>query len=117
MWGEAPQGPAEVYEVFARYVEGRVPYLPWCETPLQAETQTIQPMLAALNRHGFLTINSQPRVNGARSGDRTFGWGGPGGRVYQKAYVEWWGWGRGRGRRGALLPSTTFGTFDQSCGT
>lgn len=39
-------------------------------------------------RGGFLTINSQPRVNAARSDDPTFGWGGIGGYVYQKAYVE-----------------------------
>lgn len=30
----------------------------------------------------------QPRVNAAASDDATFGWGGPGGYVYQKAYVE-----------------------------
>jgi hypothetical protein len=30
----------------------------------------------------------QPRVNGVRSDDVVFGWGGPGGYVYQKAYVE-----------------------------
>jgi len=88
MWGEAPLDVQEVYEVFARYVEGKVPYLPWCESSLQNETLTIQPVLAALNRNGFLTINSQPKVNGARSTDRLFGWGGPNGRVYQKAYVE-----------------------------
>jgi hypothetical protein len=27
-------------------------------------------------------------VNGAKSDHAVFGWGGPGGRVYQKAYVE-----------------------------
>ena len=37
---------------------------------------------------GILTINSQPRVNGAASDDAHFGWGAPGGRVYQKAYME-----------------------------
>jgi methylenetetrahydrofolate reductase (NADPH) len=44
--------------------------------------------LAALNRAGFLSINSQPAVNGERSDHTIFGWGGPGGRVYQKAYIE-----------------------------
>jgi hypothetical protein len=42
----------------------------------------------ALNQAGYLTINSQPRVNGAPSNDATFGWGRPGGYVYQKAYGE-----------------------------
>lgn len=77
-----------VLQTFARYVEGRVPRLPWCEVTLHPETSTISTLLARLNRAGFLTINSQPRVNGARSDDQTFGWGGPGGYVYQKAYVE-----------------------------
>ena len=37
---------------------------------------------------GLLTINSQPAVNGAPSDDEVYGWGGAGGYVYQKAYVE-----------------------------
>ena len=88
MWGEAPVLPEDVYEVFASYVEGKIPLLPWCETELQAETSSISGDLAALNRSGFLTINSQPAVNGAKSDDSVFGWGGAGGYVYQKAYVE-----------------------------
>ncbi|CAM9315790.1 unnamed protein product [Discosporangium mesarthrocarpum] len=44
--------------------------------------------LAGINRMGYLTINSQPAVNGAASDHPVLGWGGAGGRVYQKAYVE-----------------------------
>ena len=33
-------------------------------------------------------VNSQPRVNGVPSSDPLFGWGGAGGYVFQKAYVE-----------------------------
>eukprot|EP00559_Dactyliosolen_fragilissimus_P001733 CAMPEP_0184860762 /NCGR_PEP_ID=MMETSP0580-20130426/5583_1 /TAXON_ID=1118495 /ORGANISM="Dactyliosolen fragilissimus" /LENGTH=683 /DNA_ID=CAMNT_0027357979 /DNA_START=17 /DNA_END=2065 /DNA_ORIENTATION=+ len=88
MLGQSPTTPLDVYEVFAKYVEGSVPHIPWCETPLQSESFTIQSKLAALNRAGFLTINSQPPVNGAKSDHPIFGWGGPGGRVYQKAYCE-----------------------------
>lgn len=40
--------------------------------------------LARINSKGVLTINSQPNVNGAPSDDPVFGWGGPGGYVYQK---------------------------------
>lgn len=40
--------------------------------------------LASINSRGVLTINSQPNVNGAPSDDPVFGWGGPGGYVYQK---------------------------------
>ena len=89
MWGEAPSEPQHVWEVFARYVERRgVPRLPWCESDLLPETGTITSELGRLNRAGFLTINSQPRLNAVPSSDATFGWGGPGGYVYQKAYVE-----------------------------
>lgn len=38
-----------------------------------------------MNELGFLTINSQPAVNGARSDDKVFGWGPSNGYVYQKA--------------------------------
>jgi len=41
-----------------------------------------------MNSAGFLTINSQPSVNGVSSDDPVHGWGPVGGYVYQKAYVE-----------------------------
>jgi len=88
MLGRDPKTYQDVFEVFAKYVEGMVPHLPWCESPLQPESFTIQKELAALNRAGFLTINSQPPVNGVPSTHKTFGWGGTGGYVYQKAYCE-----------------------------
>ncbi|CAM9420135.1 unnamed protein product [Phaeothamnion confervicola] len=91
MWGEAPisvEDVSPVHETFVRYIEGRIPKLPWCEVALQAESGAIRTALADVNRAGFLTINSQPAVNGARSDHPVFGWGGKGGRVYQKAYVE-----------------------------
>lgn len=86
--GRNPKTAQNVYEVFARYIEGGTAFIPWCETPLQPESLLIQPQLAQLNRAGFLTVNSQPSVNAAISTHSTFGWGGPGGYVYQKAYVE-----------------------------
>ena len=88
MWGEAPLEERDVYEIFALYVEGKIPILPWCETATQDETHVISSALAAFNRAGFLTINSQPAVNGEKSTHPIFGWGGPDGRVYQKAYIE-----------------------------
>ena len=41
-----------------------------------------------MNQNGVLTINSQPYANCIPSDDPTFGWGQPGGYVYQKAYLE-----------------------------
>eukprot|EP00986_Skeletonema_menzelii_P002869 scaffold840_cov199-Skeletonema_menzelii.AAC.3 len=88
MLGHCPLHESDVYEVFASYVEGTVPHIPWCETPLQPESFLIQPQLAKLNRCGLLTVNSQPPVDGAPSNHPTFGWGGKGGRVYQRGYFE-----------------------------
>ncbi|OBZ74212.1 Methylenetetrahydrofolate reductase 2 [Grifola frondosa] len=48
----------------------------------------ISKQLAKLNELGFLTINSQPAVDGAKSDDRVHGWGPANGYVYQKAYLE-----------------------------
>lgn len=89
LWGKTlPQGVRSVNEVFANFLLGKVPRLPWCETAPQAETHLIQDSLVRMNRYGFLSINSQPRVNGAPSSDPAVGWGGPDGYVYQKAYLE-----------------------------
>jgi methylenetetrahydrofolate reductase (NADPH) len=74
--------------VFAGYIDGKVPRLPWCEKPVELETDPLKHALIRLNSSGFLTINSQPRVNAASSSDPAVGWGGPGGYVYQKAYLE-----------------------------
>jgi methylenetetrahydrofolate reductase (NADPH) len=63
--------------------------LPWAELEgLHSETSLIKEQLLALNAAGYLTINSQPALNGLPSSDAQFGWGGTGGYVYQKAYVE-----------------------------
>ena len=87
MWGE-PQTTADIADVFVSFCKGKINRLPWCEFPVQAETSRIAPQLQRLNQFGFFTINSQPQVNGCPSEDPDVGWGGPGGVVYQKAYVE-----------------------------
>ena len=88
MLGKELKSIQDIYDVFARYVEGKIPNIPWCETALQPESFLIQPQLVKLNRCGFLTINSQPGVNGKPSDDAIVGWGGSGGYVYQKEYCE-----------------------------
>lgn len=79
----------EVKDVFTRFQKRELTRLPWSETEeLSTETSLIVVPLVWMNRNGLLTINSQPRVNAAPSSDVTVGWGGSGGYVYQKAYVE-----------------------------
>ncbi len=87
MWG-CPQSIADVAAVFVGYVDGKVPQLPWGESAMSAESAVIQHQLRWMNQHGFLTINSQPQVNAAPSDHEVYGWGGKGGYVYQKSYVE-----------------------------
>ena len=58
--------------------------LPWNDDDLAPETKLVLKDLAEINKHGFLTINSQPCVNAASSSDKDVGWGGPGGYIYQK---------------------------------
>merc|ERR1719163_218872 len=62
--------------------------LPWCQEQPGDETVSIRARLVQLCEAGLVTINSQPRVNGALSSDPLFGWGPAGGVCYQKAYVE-----------------------------
>ena len=87
LWGE-PKSIKDLTKVFVSFCEGKINSLPWCEIPLAIESKQISKELTKLNESGFFTINSQPKVNGAPSEDPDVGWGAPGGRVYQKAYLE-----------------------------
>jgi methylenetetrahydrofolate reductase (NADPH) len=87
LWG-TPQSQEDVWAVFAKFIDGSVKQLPWCEQTLSSESLVIKENLKWINAHGFLTINSQPRVNGAPSSDPSVGWGADNGFVFQKAYLE-----------------------------
>ncbi|KAJ9087263.1 methylenetetrahydrofolate reductase (NAD(P)H) met13 [Entomophthora muscae] len=87
LWGR-PETTQDVFNLFTKYCEGKLSALPWCDQQLQPETITIQTSLIDINRSGYLTINSQPAVNGASSAHAVHGWGPKNGYVYQKAYLE-----------------------------
>ena len=87
LWGR-PRTLRAVAETFVRFLRKEVASLPWSESGLSAEADDIKPDLLALNRRGFLTINSQPAVDGVASKDPVHGWGPPHGYCYQKAYLE-----------------------------
>lgn len=87
MWG-APESLDDVKRLYERFCAGDLRALPWCETPVARETKIIDQLLVQLNRLGYLTINSQPAVDGVRSDDPVHGWGPKNGYVYQKAYLE-----------------------------
>ncbi|KAF5338361.1 hypothetical protein D9611_012529 [Ephemerocybe angulata] len=87
LWG-TPTSIEDVSSLFSKFCTGDLSALPWCDQAPSMETSVIAQQLAKMNALGFLTINSQPAVNGARSDDKTFGWGPSNGYVYQKAYLE-----------------------------
>lgn len=87
LWGY-PKTVAEITNLFLRHIEGDLAALPWSEQGLNEETGTIKHHLLALNRRGWWTVASQPAVNGIKSSDPIFGWGPPGGFIFQKAFVE-----------------------------
>jgi methylenetetrahydrofolate reductase (NADPH) len=87
MWGQ-PSSLDDIAMLFAKYCKGTLPALPWCAQQLDRETDIIRQRLSAINLLGYLTINSQPAVNGVKSSDKTYGWGPKNGYVFQKAYLE-----------------------------
>ena len=87
IWGE-PKSIKDITDVFVSFCKGKINSLPWCEMPLAQESKQISDDLLNLNEMGYFTINSQPKINGLPSEDAEAGWGGPGGRIYQKAYLE-----------------------------
>lgn len=87
-WGEHPVHLSDIGAVFVRFLKGEVPCLPWMTGPLAQESSSILTALIEINEHGFWTVNSQPKVNSVPSSDPVHGWGPPVGRVWQKAYLE-----------------------------
>ena len=87
LWGE-PKSIKELSDIFVRFLTGKLDRLPWSDSPITTEAHDIQEDLLNLNQRGFLTINSQPAVNGVKSSHPVYGWGPKNGFVYQKAYLE-----------------------------
>jgi methylenetetrahydrofolate reductase (NADPH) len=87
LWGE-PISIKDIADIFVKYLEKGVDSLPWSEAPITSEADAIKEDLIRLNKRGFLTINSQPAIDGVKSSDPVYGWGPNNGYVYQKAYLE-----------------------------
>jgi methylenetetrahydrofolate reductase (NADPH) len=86
-WG-SPQSVGDLTAFFVRYLRGEAPSTPFSPTPLSPESKTILEPLERLTAAGCWTVGSQPAVDGAPSTDPVVGWGPRGGRVFQKAFVE-----------------------------
>lgn len=87
LWGY-PKTREEITGLFIKHINGELAAIPWSEEELLAESSSIKEQLLRLNSKGWLSVASQPAVNGLRSSDSTFGWGPPTGFVFQKAFVE-----------------------------
>ncbi|CAI7600828.1 hypothetical protein PCG10_001315 [Penicillium crustosum] len=87
LWGE-PKSIKDISDIFVSFLTGKLDRLPWSDSPITTEANDIQEDLLKLNQRGFLTINSQPAVNGVKSSHPVYGWGPKNGFVYQKAYLE-----------------------------
>ncbi|KAG6832264.1 hypothetical protein H0H87_002160 [Tephrocybe sp. NHM501043] len=87
LWGH-PTTLSDIASLFSRFCTQGLSALPWSDQAPSKETSVISAQLARMNEMGFLTINSQPAVNGVRSDDKIHGWGPSNGFVYQKAYLE-----------------------------
>ena len=86
MW-EEPESIEDVRTIFVKFIKGEISHIPWCDY-LADESSDISNQLINLNLNGYLTINSQPSLNGISSSDSKYGWGGDNGYIYQKAYLE-----------------------------
>lgn len=87
LWGE-PKTREDINGLFVKHMKGQLQSLPWSEEGLSPESSTIQAQLIDINSQGWLTVASQPAVNGIPASDATFGWGPTTGFVFQKAFAE-----------------------------
>ncbi|CCK70915.1 methylenetetrahydrofolate reductase (NAD(P)H) MET13 KNAG_0F02500 [Huiozyma naganishii CBS 8797] len=87
LWS-TPRTLNDLGQLVNNYLTGKIVCLPWSDTPLDHEVDTMLTRLLHLNSNGIFTINSQPQINGVRSNDKIHGWGPRDGYVYQKQYLE-----------------------------
>ncbi|RWV90014.1 hypothetical protein GW17_00047812 [Ensete ventricosum] len=76
-WGDSNNpsyGALTDYQIFMKFCLGKLRSSPWSELDgLQPETKIIDEQLSLVNLKGFLTINSQPAVNGEKSDSSAVG--------------------------------------------
>ncbi|GMF08270.1 unnamed protein product [Ambrosiozyma monospora] len=63
LWGE-PKSLKDLTDLTVRYLNGELLCLPWSDSKVTNEIDIIKKQLIDLNTKGFLTINSQPAING-----------------------------------------------------
>ncbi|QRV99697.1 methylenetetrahydrofolate reductase [Ceratobasidium sp. AG-Ba] len=86
-WGH-PTSMADLTSLFLAYLQQKTPTTPFSPSPLSAESVSILAELISLTSRGLWTVASQPAIDAALSSDPVVGWGPRDGRVFQKAFVE-----------------------------
>jgi len=86
-WGGSLETVSAVATLFTKFYAGELASLPWSESAFSGPAMLASKQ-SSLISSGMLPINGQLALNGIESTDEQAGWGGPGGRVYQKSYVE-----------------------------
>jgi len=87
-WGETPSSSADVQAVFVNFAKGNINTSPWREISRNPNARTEDKKYIELNEQGFWVINNLPKLNGVSSTHPSYGWGGPGGHIYQRGYLE-----------------------------
>ncbi|WBW70864.1 methylenetetrahydrofolate reductase Met11 [Schizosaccharomyces osmophilus] len=87
LWGY-PVDESDITSLFQRHIKNDIHAIPWIDETVDDETKLISQHLLNVNGRTWWTVGSQPTVNGAPSTDPVFGWGPKGGKVYQKAFIE-----------------------------
>lgn len=101
LW-EQPKNIKDISNLVNNYLLGKLSCLPWSDTPVNHEVDSMLTNLTDLNNKLIITINSQPQINGIRSNDKIHGWGPKDGYVYQKQYLEF------------LLPKSKINSLENS---
>ncbi|KAG9125481.1 hypothetical protein FRC07_007434 [Ceratobasidium sp. 392] len=86
-WGH-PTTQSDLTSLFLSYLRAETSTTPFSPTPLSTESESIISQLVALTSQALWTVASQPAVDAVLSSDPVVGWGPRGGRVFQKAFVE-----------------------------
>lgn len=87
LWGY-PVDDSDISKLMIKHITNQLIQIPFSDQALSPETAMIQEELISLNNRGYWSVASQPAVNCTSSNDRIFGWGPPNGKVFQKAFVE-----------------------------
>lgn len=87
LW-DRPANSHDLGSLIVKYLNNEINCLPWSDTQVTDEINSIKNDLIDLNNHGIITINSQPKINCIESTNKIYGWGPSNGYVYQKQYLE-----------------------------